>query len=148
IDGNVITHERVIRKALAFKPGDPLRRSALLESQRRLYQRGIFSSVAVEPGPLAGPAEAAPASGPAPEAAPGPAPAGTAPPGSAAVERPVGVTVREAAPLSQVFGVGYDSEEKTRVQYGIANSNIFGRGRYVGLDTRASDLQQIASVLY
>src|SRR5207245_2884383 len=53
IDGNVITHERVIRKALAFKPGDPLRRSALLESQRRLYQRGIFSSVAVEPGPLA-----------------------------------------------------------------------------------------------
>ncbi len=126
VDGNLITHEEVVRKALTFKPGEPLSRSDMLESQRRLYQRGIFSSVSVEPVTTGPPA----------------------PDGDPAVPRDVQVAVREAAPLTQVFGLGYDSEEKTRGQYEISDRNIFGSGRYLGLQTRASALNQIASLQY
>jgi outer membrane protein assembly complex protein YaeT len=128
ISGNLITRQDAIRKALTVKPGDPLSRGDLLESQKRLYQRGIFTSVSVQPG------AATEAAGQEPPEPP--------------VPRDVAVSVREAAPLTQVFGLGYNSEEKGRAQYEIANRNILGSGRYLGLQTRASDLKRSASVLY
>jgi outer membrane protein assembly factor BamA len=71
-------------------------------------------------------------------------------PGSASepLPRPVEVVVREAAPIRQVFGIGYDTEEKIRGLYEIAERNLFGTGRYLGLQMRASDLEQRASILY
>ncbi|HEU4400478.1 MAG TPA: outer membrane protein assembly factor BamA, partial [Candidatus Polarisedimenticolia bacterium] len=124
INGNLITRDDVIRKALAVTPDHSLSRADLLSSQTRLYQRGIFSSVEVETAPGGG------------ERAEGAEP------------RVVKVAVREAAPLNQVFGIGYDSEEKARGQYEIANRNILGSGRYLGLQTRASNLQEHVSLLY
>jgi outer membrane protein insertion porin family len=58
------------------------------------------------------------------------------------------VVVREAAPIRQVLGLGYDTEEKIRGLYEIAERNLFGTGRYLGLQMRASDLEKRASVLY
>jgi outer membrane protein assembly complex protein YaeT len=125
VGGNVLTHENVIRKALTIDPGSPLSRADLLASQTRLYGRGAFSSVSVEAEP---PDADAPKEG--------------------IVGRDVRVSVREAAPITQVFGVGYSSDEKLRGQYEISDRNIFGSGRYVGLQTRASDLQQRATLSY
>ncbi len=136
ISGNLITREDVIREALAVKPPRTLSRADLLTSQTRLYRRGIFNSVAVEIEPRDGANGAAESGGAA------------GPNGTAGDARTVRVTVREAAPLSQVFGVGYDSEEKARGQYEISNRNIFGTGRYLGLQTRGSDVQERASLLF
>src|SRR2546426_915093 len=93
IAGNVITRDEVIRKALTVEPGAPLSRGDLQASQTRLYGRGIFRSVSIEPEPPeddAGPGPAAPsagaAGGPPGGAAPGPPPppggVGGGPPGS------------------------------------------------------------------
>ncbi|HEV8198550.1 MAG TPA: translocation/assembly module TamB domain-containing protein [Candidatus Polarisedimenticolia bacterium] len=85
--------------------------------------------------------------------APAPAPVAAAPAEPAAptdepFSRPVEVLVREAPPLRQTFGLGFDTEEKIRGLYEIAHRNIFGSGRYLGLQLRASSLEQRASVLY
>ena len=133
VTGHVLTHEDVIRKALTIEPGSALSRSDLLASQTRLYGRGIFSSVSIEAEP---PAADGAASGPA-SASPG-----------GVVEHDVRVSVREMAPITQVFGVGYSSDEKLRGQYEISNRNIFGSGRYVGLQTRASNLMQRGTLSY
>jgi len=125
VAGNVLTHEEVIRKALTIDPGSALSRSDLLASQTRLYGRGVFTSVSVEPEP----------------------PDATEPP-EGVERRDVLVSVREAAPITQVFGVGYASDEKLRGQYEISDRNIFGSGRYVGLQTRASELQQRGTLSY
>jgi outer membrane protein assembly factor BamA len=134
VRGNYLTRDGVVREAVTVGTGDPLSRGDLLASQTRLYERGIFTSVTVEADETQDP---------------GPAGAPRAGGGDAAPqERNVRVTVREAAPLTQVFGVGYDTEDKARGQYEIANRNIAGTGRYLGLQTRASGAQQRASVLY
>ena len=149
IAGNVITRDEVIRKALTVEPGAPLSRGDLQASQTRLYGRGIFRSVSIEPEPPeddAGPGSAAPSAGAA-----GSPPDGAsqdAPPPEGIVERDLRVSVRELPPVTQVFGIGYDSEEKLRGQYEISNRNIFGGGRYVGLQARASDLQQRGTLSY
>jgi outer membrane protein assembly complex protein YaeT len=133
VSGNLITHEEVIREALAVKPHHTLSRADLLASQTRLYRRGIFNSVAVEIEPRNGTAGGDGAAGAD---------------GISGGARTVRVTVREAPPLTQVFGIGYDSEEKARGQYEISNRNIFGTGRYLGLQTRASSVQERASLLF
>jgi outer membrane protein insertion porin family len=45
--GNRHTRAKVIRRELQFQPGDPLSQSAMLESQRRLYDLGIFNQVQI-----------------------------------------------------------------------------------------------------
>ncbi|HZN04304.1 MAG TPA: translocation/assembly module TamB domain-containing protein, partial [Candidatus Polarisedimenticolia bacterium] len=62
--------------------------------------------------------------------------------------RPVQVLVREAPPLRQTFGFGYDTEEKIRGLYEIAHRNLFGSGRYLGLQLRASSLEQRGAITY
>jgi outer membrane protein assembly factor BamA len=145
--GNVITRDRVLRKALATKPGAPLRRRDLLASQTRLYRRGIFRSVSVGVAP---PREGVPAGMGTPaagtDAPPGAGAAAAADPAS--VPRTVRVEVREAPPVTQVFGIGYDSEEELRGLYEISNRNILGSGRYLGLQTRGSDLEWRAAATY
>ncbi|MEK7282168.1 MAG: translocation/assembly module TamB domain-containing protein, partial [Acidobacteriota bacterium] len=138
ISGNVLTHDEVIRKALSIEPGTSLSRGDLQASQTRLYGRGIFRSVSIEPGPFPATGAGDAAGGPAGQAVPPAAPPDGAVQPEGIVKRDVNVSVREMAPLTQVFGLGYDSEEKLRGQYEISNRNIFGSGRYLGLQTRAS----------
>jgi outer membrane protein assembly factor BamA len=91
-----------------------------------------------------------PSTVPGAEAAP-PAPApGPAQPDVPAEAQPrtVDITVREAPTVRQSFGLGYDSSEKIRGLYEIAERNLFGTARYLGLQMRASDLERRASILY
>jgi len=137
IAGNVLTRDHVIRKALQVEPARSLSRGDLQAGQTRLYGLGIFQSVSVESVPPSGQ-----------EGGPGgpPETQGVAP--SAIEERDVRASVRELAPLTQAFGLGYDSEERLRGQYEISNRNIFGTGRYLGLQTRASTLLQRGTLVY
>jgi len=45
--GNEHTREGIIRRELDIRPGEPLRQSSVLESQRRLYDLGTFSQVQI-----------------------------------------------------------------------------------------------------
>lgn len=45
--GNVHTREGIIRRYVPFKPSEPLRQSDIYESQRKLYDLGIFNQVQI-----------------------------------------------------------------------------------------------------
>jgi outer membrane protein insertion porin family len=52
--GNQYTRTALIRRALTFRAGQPLNQSRLFESQRRLYNLGLFESVQISPENPAG----------------------------------------------------------------------------------------------
>ncbi|HET6279262.1 MAG TPA: translocation/assembly module TamB domain-containing protein, partial [Candidatus Polarisedimenticolia bacterium] len=152
VSNNLITREETIRRAVMMKPGDPLSRGDIQEGRSRLYRTGSFRGVQIEALP-----PEAPLSGDAPEEAGGQVDGGPEEAGGAdagppdpAIEqfRPVRVTVQEAGRFRQLYGIGYDSEEKIRGQYEIANRNLFGTGRYLGLQTRASDINKLGSIVF
>ncbi len=47
--GNQYTREGVVRRELSFRSGQPVNESALLESQRKLYDLGLFNQVQIAP---------------------------------------------------------------------------------------------------
>lgn len=47
--GNVHTRDKIIRRFVPFKAGEPLRQSDIYESQRKLYDLGIFNQVQIGP---------------------------------------------------------------------------------------------------
>jgi outer membrane protein insertion porin family len=47
--GNQHTRDGVVRRELSFRPGEPANESNLLESQRRLYDLGLFNQVQIAP---------------------------------------------------------------------------------------------------
>jgi outer membrane protein insertion porin family len=54
--GNRHTRPKVIRRELQFHAGEPLSQSSMLESQRRLYDLGVFNQVQIAPQDAQGPA--------------------------------------------------------------------------------------------
>jgi outer membrane protein insertion porin family len=48
ITGNNKTHEKVIRRELRIRPGDVFRRSAVLRSQREVFQLGFFNDIQLD----------------------------------------------------------------------------------------------------
>ena len=53
--GNQHTRDGIIRRELQFQPGQPLNQSKLLDSQRRLYDLGVFNQVQIGPQDPQGP---------------------------------------------------------------------------------------------
>ena len=47
ISGTTSVSERTIRNSLSFKPGDPFKRRELANSQRRLYESGLFQRASI-----------------------------------------------------------------------------------------------------
>ena len=47
--GNKHTRDGTVRRELAFRPGEPAKESNLLDSQRRLYDLGLFNQVQIAP---------------------------------------------------------------------------------------------------
>jgi outer membrane protein assembly complex protein YaeT len=114
IAGNKSVSDRVIRRELTFKPGDLYRRSAVQETQRRLYGLELFQFANVE----ALNAELQPA------------------------EVPVRVTVAEGKHQRANLGVGYGTEEKARVDAEYHHVNFFGGARSAGAHARWSSLDR------
>ncbi|PYR57790.1 MAG: outer membrane protein assembly factor BamA [Acidobacteria bacterium] len=122
IAGNKTVSDHVIRRELAFKPGDLYRRSLVQETQRRLYGMELFQFATVEPV------------NPEPQADQQPS------------EVPTRVTVAEGKHQRANLGVGYGTEEKARIDTEYHHVNFFGGARSAGVHARWSSLDRGARI--
>jgi outer membrane protein insertion porin family len=120
VAGNRRTHDKIVRRELELKEGQPLSREELLRAQHRLYRLGLFSSVRMETEPLA--------------------------PGNAG-PHVLRVKVEEGPPLDVTVGAGYDTEAGPRVTFSVADNNVGGYDRRVGLQTRWSGKEKRVQLL-
>ena len=114
VKGNAGIGEEVIRRQLAFGPGDPFKLSRVLESQRRLYNLELFDLVNFGIPDLA-----------------------TQP-----REVPVALNLTEAKHQRVQLGVGYGSEELGRVAGRWRTVNFFGGGRSASVEAKWSALDR------
>jgi outer membrane protein assembly complex protein YaeT len=114
IRGNASVGDRVIRRQLAFEPGDRYRASAVRTSQSRLSALDLFSFAYVEPrGRETQPAAV-----------------------------PIRVTVAEDQHRQFTGAVGYGTEEKARVRGEWKHVNFFGGARTAGVESKWSSLDR------
>ncbi len=114
IAGNNSVSDNVIRRELAFGPGDLYRRSLVQASQRRLYGLELFQFANIESLNQ----EQQPK------------------------EVPMRVTVAEGNHQRVNFGVGYGTEEKARVDAEYHHLNFLGGARSGGAHLRYSSLDR------
>ncbi len=114
IEGNTRTNTVIVKREITMKKGDHLSRSAILTTQQNLYKLGVFRSAQVVPEPVEGR------------------------PGFANVR----VKLEEGAPWLTAWGLGYDSVDRTRASFEVANNNLFGTRRSAGLFVRASAVDE------
>lgn len=114
IVGNKSVGENVIRRKLTFKPGEIYRRSAVQETQRRLYAMELFQFVNIE-------------SMDAEQQSP---------------EVTTRVTVAEGRHQRINGGIGYGTEEKARVDGEYHHVNFLGGARSAGVHARWSSLDR------
>ncbi|HEX5044299.1 MAG TPA: outer membrane protein assembly factor BamA [Candidatus Polarisedimenticolaceae bacterium] len=119
VSGNRRTKGKIVTRELELKEGQPLSREEMLRAQHRLYRMGLFSSVRMETIPVAG------AAGP----------------------HVLRVRVEEAPPLDITVGAGYDTESGPRVQFSVADANVGGYDRRLGLQTRWSGKEKRVQLL-
>ena len=110
VRGNKRTQGDVIRRTLDLDSGEPVSQGKLLETERSLYQLGIFSNVDVE----------------------------FVPAGLDETERDVIVRVEEGKPRSLLYGVGWDSENGFRGLFGFSDNNVWGKAYSLRTDVRWS----------
>lgn len=103
VKNNYFTWDRVIRRELPFRPGDPYVPSQILEAQRRLYRLGLFRSVSLSPVSVA--------------------------PGL----RDLHVRVAERPAGEAQYGFGYNTRSGLRNFLQLSHRNLFGTGRAVSL---------------
>jgi outer membrane protein assembly factor BamA len=101
VEGNASVGENVIRRALAFRPGDRFSLARLQLSQRRLYDLALFRLVYVDF------ASEKVANG----------------------QLPIHVSVLEADHREVRFSLGYGTEELVRAESRLAHLNFFGGAR-------------------
>ena len=114
ITGNSSVSNRVIERQLTIKPGDLYQRSAIQDSQRRLYNMELFQFANVEALNLEQQLD----------------------------EVPIRVTVAEGKHQRVNFGVGYGTEEKARVDAEYRHVNFLGAARSAGAHGRWSSLDR------
>jgi len=136
LDGLHYTRPGVARREMKVQPGAPLSQQAMLESQRRLYDLGLFKQVdtAIQN------------------------PEGTEP------RKNVLVTTREAERYTFDYGVGFEFQTgqpsaganqplgntgvSPRISFGVSRINVGGRHQTLTLKTNLSNLQQRGLVNY
>ena len=114
ITGNMGVGEDVIRRALAFHEGEPFSLSRIEQSQRRLYDLGLFQLVNVD----------------------------TVRDEARAGEVPMRVTVAEAQPRQLRFSAGYGTEERVRGETKWTHLNFFGGARTASVEGKWSSLDR------
>jgi outer membrane protein assembly complex protein YaeT len=114
IAGNASVSDAVIRRQLLYKPGELYRRSALQETQRRLYGMELFQFVNVE----------------------------ALNPEAQEPDVKTKVTVVEGRHQRVNLGVGYGTEEKGRVDAEYHHVNFLGDARSAGVHGRWSSLDR------
>jgi outer membrane protein assembly complex protein YaeT len=114
VSGNKSVSEHVIERELTFRPDDLYQRSAVQNSQRRLYGMELFQFVNIE----------------------------TLNPEAQDPDVKTRITVAEGKHQRVNFGVGYGTEEKARVDAEYHHLNFLGGARSAGLHARYSSLDR------
>lgn len=105
---------RLVRREIAFRPGDPYDPGKLDETQARIFGLRLFRSVIVRPRNLADKS-------------------GTL---------DVVVTVVEGPPRELIAGIGYGLEDEVRGQLRWQHNDFFGGGRQLGFRVKGSTIEQ------
>jgi outer membrane protein assembly complex protein YaeT len=117
--GIIHTEEKILRRALSFKPGETYRQSLVDESQEALYKMGLFESVVIVPKK--------------------PFTSGTV---------PVLVRVKEGRHHRVRASVGYSTDEGPRGMAGWETIRLNDKVLTLGVESRISDLQtQVSTYL-
>ncbi len=111
LEGLKKTRPHVVERELLFSPGDVVRYSRLLESQRRLYLTGLFQSVFIRPQ-IASSGDSA--------------------------KKDILIELQENESLEFNIAAGYGSVEKARGRIEIFNTNLAGTALKAGLTTKIS----------
>lgn len=129
VRGNTYTDRDVILRKAGLDPGQPFSYIALLEAQRELYRLGIFQRVEVQPRQA----------------------------GTTVSERDIAIQVEEGRNLTLTGSVGLRAERgqedggmqlHERIAIAAAHRNLFGTGRYLGLEGVFSRNEQEAFFTY
>ncbi|MGH9345705.1 MAG: BamA/OMP85 family outer membrane protein [Vicinamibacterales bacterium] len=115
ISGQASVGDHVIRRQITYEPGELFRRSAMRESQRKLYQLELFEFVNID-------------SREDRERKP--------------TTIPTRVTVAEGKHRKVNVGVGYGTEEQARVRLRWDHVNFFGGARHAGFEGKWSSLDR------
>jgi outer membrane protein assembly complex protein YaeT len=114
VRGNTYTNSNVVLKQADIDKGDPFSYTSVLEAQRNLYRLGIFQRVDVQPEQV----------------------------GTSVSTRNIVISVEEGKNLTVSGALGYTSPLGSSIGGGsllgsatIAHRNLFGTGRYLGLET-------------
>ena len=110
VKGNSYTETDLILQKARLRSGEPFSYRTLLEAQQRLYRLGIFRLVDMDPIHSA----------------------------TAEEVRDVLIRVDEGKNLTVTGSVGYSTEDGARGSAAVAHRNLFGTGRYAGVETTIS----------
>ena len=120
IAGNRRVDDRVIRRRLAYAPGDLFRRSAIEQTQQRIGALGLFKSVEIRADDI----DARPAA------------------------VPTLITVEERTPWQWNVGAGYAAGERLAVDARISHLNVFGSAERFDLQGRLSRIERTAEAAF
>ncbi len=110
VRGNSYTDTDVILQKARIDAGEPFSYRELLQAQQRLYQMGIFRLVDLDPVDS----------------------------GTAENVRDILLRIEEGNNLTVTGSLGYSTEDGARGSAAVAHRNLFGTGRYLGLETTIS----------
>jgi outer membrane protein insertion porin family len=110
VSGLIATDEEVVRREVAFKPGDPLDPELLVETERRLSRLGLFERIQVGPPRQTG----------APFA-------------------DVAISLREGKPWRVELGGGYGTDRGWRGLLELGHDNLFGTGRSASIREKVTE---------
>lgn len=120
IAGNRRVDARIIRRRLAYAPGDLFRRSAIEATQQRIGALGLFKSVEIRAHDI----DSQPAA------------------------VPTLVTVEERTPWQWNLGLGYAAGERLGVDARISHLNVFGSAERIDLQGRLSRIERTAEAAF
>ena len=120
IAGNKRVDDRIIRRRLAYAPGDLFRRSAIEQTQQRIGAIGLFKSIQIRAHDI----------------------------DNQPAVVPTLITVEEGTPWKWNLGLGYAAGERLGVDARISHLNVLGSARRVDLQGRVSSIERTAEVAF
>ena len=120
IAGNRNVDDRVIRKRLAYAPGDLFRRRAIERTQHRIGALGLFKSVEIRAHDI----------------------------DNQPAQVPTVITVEERTPWQWNLGLGYAAGDRLAVNARISHLNVFGSAERIDLQGRLSRIERTGEVAY
>ncbi len=133
LTGNETSQDDLILRELKMKPGEPYNPETVLESQKHIYQTGLFSSVRFDP------------------VTQGPDPNVSNEGGDEGVfsdRQDLKLTVIEKSRIALDFGIGYGDRERLRGSLGLSHHNLGGAGHSLAGRMERSRVEERYSLLH